>query len=117
MEYPVQDIFLPLFVRSLQLAKYKVCDLDGSSLSERVKIYIKTILLSIINPLLLINDIEVTEDKIQYHLSNPVHTIALDRQQGHCTIQRLLKQKQKMKKRYVDFTRVDLGLGKTSIWD
>ena len=111
-------ILLPLTISSLQLAGEKVGDLEGPvSLSKKVKIYIKTILLSIINPLLLINDIEVIEDKIQYHLSNPAHTIALDRQQGHCTIQRLLKQKQKMKKRYVDFTRVDLGLGKTSIWD
>ena len=42
------------------------------------------------------------------------HTMALDRRQGHSTILRLLEQRQKLKKRYVDFTRVDLGLGKAS---
>ena len=111
-------IFIPLIVSSLLLARDKVNDLDRSaSLSEKVKIYIKTLLLSIINPLLLINDIEVNRDKIQYHLSNPAHTIALDKKQGHSTILKLLKQRQKLKRRYVAFTRVDLGFGKALIWN
>ena len=109
-------ICIPLIVSSLLLARDKVNDLNRSaSLSRKVKIYIKTLLLSFINPLLLTNDIEVNQDKIQSHLFNPAHTIALDKKQGHRTILKLLKKRQKLKRRYVAFTRVDLGLGKASI--
>ena len=109
-------ICIPLIVSSLLLARDKVNDLNRSaSLSRKVKIYIKTLLLSFINPLLLTNDIEVNQDKIQFHLSNPAYTIALDKKQGHSTILKLLKERQKLKRRYVAFTRVDLGLGKASV--
>ena len=103
-------IFIPLFISSVLLARDKVRDLDTSvSISQKVKIYVTTILLSFINPLLLINDIEVNKDKILYHLTNPAHTVAVDKQQGHSTVIRLLRERSKLERRHFSFTRVDLG--------